>query len=110
MEGRVAVPLTEPRREGVVATETEEDYDKVLFTRLRQLRKVLADLEHVPPFVILHDRSLREMATCYPATGVELLRIYGVSEAKLQRYGRRFLDAIDKHCTEQGIGQERRRG
>jgi ATP-dependent DNA helicase RecQ len=110
MGGSLAVPLTEPRAEGVIAAEAEEDYDKVLFARLRQLRKVLADLEHVPPFVILHDRSLREMATCYPTTGVEFLRIYGVSEAKLQRYGRRFLDAIDKHCTEQEIGPERRRG
>ena len=110
MGGSLVVPLTEPRPDGVIAAEAEEDYDKVLFARLRQLRKVLADLEHVPPFVILHDRSLREMAKCYPTTGVELLRIYGVSEAKLQRYGRRFLDAIDKHCTEQGIGPERRRG
>jgi len=107
--GSLTVPLTEPRPEGIVAAE-EEDYDEALFLRLRRLRKILADLEHVPPFVILHDRSLREMAKRYPSTGVELLRIHGVSEAKLQRYGRRFLDAIDKHCTEQGIGPERRRG
>ncbi len=108
--GDLPVPLTEPRPEGVIASEAGDDYDEALFLRLRQLRKVVADLEHVPPFVVFHDRSLKEMAHRYPRTGVALLQVYGVSEGKLQRYGRRFLDAIDKHCTEQGIGPERRSG
>ncbi|PKL61844.1 MAG: DNA helicase RecQ [Methanomicrobiales archaeon HGW-Methanomicrobiales-2] len=108
--GDLPVPLTEPRPEGVIAPEVEDDYDETLFLRLRQLRKVVADLEHVPPFVVFHDRSLKEMAKCYPGTGVALLQVYGVSEGKLQRYGRRFLDAIDKHCAAQGIGPERRSG
>ena len=108
--GEIPVPLTEPRPEGVVAARVENDYDEALFLRLRRLRKVVADLDRVPPFVVFHDRSLKEMATSYPRTGVALLGIYGVSEAKLKRYGRRFLDAIDKHCAEHGIGPERRSG
>ncbi len=111
LAGKNPVPLAEPRPEGVVAPETgEKDYDEPLFLRLRRLRKVVADLDHVPPFVVFHDRSLKEMATYYPTTGVALLEIYGVSEAKLKRYGRKFLDAIDKHCAEHGIGPEQRRG
>ncbi|CCJ36977.1 ATP-dependent DNA helicase RecQ [Methanoculleus bourgensis MS2] len=108
--GSLPVPLTEPEPAGVVAAETADDYDEVLFARLRQLRKVVADLEHVPPFVVFHDRSLKEMAKYYPRTGVAFLQVYGVSEGKLQRYGRMFLDAIDKHCAEAGIAPERRRG
>ena len=108
--GGLFVPLTEPRPEGVVAAEVDDDYDEALFARLRRLRKIVADLEHVPPFVVFHDKSLKEMAKHHPRTGAELLRIYGVSEGKLQRYGRRFLDAIDKHCTEEGTGPGRRSG
>jgi len=108
--GSLPVPLTEPEPAGVVAAETADDYDEVLFARLRRLRKVVADLEHVPPFVVFHDRSLKEMAKYYPRTGVAFLQVYGVSEGKLQRYGRMFLDAIDKHCAEAGIAPERRRG
>jgi len=108
--GGLFVPLTEPRPEGVVAAEVDDDYDEALFARLRRLRKIVADLEHVPPFVVFHDKSLKEMAKHRPRTGAELLRIYGVSEGKLQRYGRRFLDAIDKHCTEEGTGPGRRSG
>ncbi|MCE5337469.1 MAG: DNA helicase RecQ [Methanomicrobiaceae archaeon] len=110
LAGDLLVPLTEPGPEGVVAVEAGEDYDEALFLRLRRLRKIVADLERVPPFVVFHDRSLKEMAKCYPRTGVALLEIYGVSEGKLQRYGRRFLDAIDKHCVEEGIGPGRRSG
>ena len=110
LAGDLPVPLTEPGPEGVVAVEAGEDYDEALFLRLRRLRKIVADLERVPPFVVFHDRSLKEMAKCYPRTGVALLEIYGVSEGKLQRYGRRFLDAIDKHCVEEGIGPGRRSG
>lgn len=110
LTGETVVPLAEPRPDGVVAVQVESDYDETLFIRLRQLRKVVADLDRVPPFVVFHDRTLKEMATSYPETGVALLQIYGVSEAKLKRYGRRFLDAIDKHCTEHGIGPEQRSG
>lgn len=110
LAGNLPVPLTEPEPAGVVAAEAEDDYDDVLFARLRQLRKIVADLEKVPPFVVFHDRSLKEMAKYYPRTGVAFLQIYGVSEGKLRRYGRRFLDAIDKHCAAQGIGPEHRRG
>ncbi len=110
IEGRLPVPLTEPELPGIVAAEAADDYDEILFARLRQLRKIAADLEHVPPFIVFHDRSLKEMARYYPRTGVEFLRISGVSEGKLQRYGRMFLDAIEKHCAETGIAPERGSG
>ncbi|MDN7012695.1 DNA helicase RecQ [Methanoculleus sp. FWC-SCC3] len=110
LAGKIPVPLAEPHPEGVVAPRVENDYDEALFLRLRRLRKIVADLDHVPPFVVFHDKSLKEMAKLYPTTGVALLGIYGVSEAKLKRYGRRFLDAIDKHCAEHGIGPEQRSG
>jgi ATP-dependent DNA helicase RecQ len=102
----VPVPLTEPKPEGVVRQETLEEYDEELFFKLRQVRKMVADLDKVPPFVVFHDRSLKEMARRYPRTGVELLRIHGVSEGKLTRYGQRFIGVIEKHCIEKGIGGE----
>ena len=56
---------------------------KASFRRSAGCEKILADLDHLPPFAVFHDRSLKEMAkVIYPRTGVDLLRIYGVSEAK----------------------------
>ena len=68
--------------------------DKALFDVLRALRKRLADEHGVPPYVIFHDATLREMAQQRPTTLHEFARIRGVGEAKLSRYGERFIDAI----------------
>ncbi|BCO09384.1 ATP-dependent DNA helicase RecQ [Desulfolithobacter dissulfuricans] len=65
-----------------------------LFTILRELRRLQAEAEDVPPYVIFSDRSLREMATFLPATDREMLTIHGVGRIKLERYGQRFLSAI----------------
>jgi ATP-dependent DNA helicase RecQ len=68
--------------------------DKVLFDVLRTLRKQLADEQGLPPYVIFHDATLREMAQQRPATLHEFARIRGIGEAKLARYGARFIEAI----------------
>jgi ATP-dependent DNA helicase RecQ len=68
--------------------------DKALFDVLRALRKQLADEQGVPPYVIFHDATLREMAQQRPTTLHEFARIRGVGEAKLSRYGGRFIEAI----------------
>jgi ATP-dependent DNA helicase RecQ len=71
--------------------------DKALFEVLRALRKQLADEQGVPPYVIFHDATLREMAEQRPTTLHEFARIRGVGDAKLSRYGERFIDAIRQH-------------
>ncbi len=68
--------------------------DEAVFQRLRALRKELADGQGVPAYIVFSDRVLREMATRRPATAAELLAVPGVGPAKLERYGRAFLDAL----------------
>ncbi|MGH7459755.1 MAG: RecQ family ATP-dependent DNA helicase [Longimicrobiales bacterium] len=68
-----------------------------LFDRLRVLRKEIADRNGVPAYVVFNDRTLAEMAVRRPATSEELLRISGVGENKLARYGAEFLAAIAGH-------------
>jgi ATP-dependent DNA helicase RecQ len=65
-----------------------------LFQRLRALRKEVADRQGVPAYIVFSDKVLREMATRKPGTPVELLDVPGVGPAKLERYGRAFLDEI----------------
>jgi ATP-dependent DNA helicase RecQ len=68
--------------------------DQPLFEALRKRRKEIADGLDLPPYVIFHDATLRQMAEFRPTTEAELLSINGVGEAKLQRYGRAFLEVI----------------
>jgi ATP-dependent DNA helicase RecQ len=71
--------------------------DDALFHHLRALRKQIADRKRVPAYVIFNDRTLRAMADHRPETPAQMLRIPGVGPAKLERYGREFLDAIAEH-------------
>ena len=75
-------------------------YDEHLFDRLRILRRGLAEAQEVPPYVIFSDRTLHEMCVLYPSTLSELGLIGGVGDAKLERYGDDFVDAIKDYLEE----------
>ncbi|HMN46400.1 MAG TPA: HRDC domain-containing protein, partial [Povalibacter sp.] len=72
--------------------------DDALFETLRRLRKQLADESGVPPYVIFHDATLREIAARKPRSPTELSVISGVGQRKLDRYGAQFL-AIVREST-----------
>ena len=65
-----------------------------VFERLRSLRKQLADAQGLPPYVIFHDATLREMAARRPQTLSEFAGIRGVGAGKLARYGEQFIAAL----------------
>ena len=73
-----------------------------LFDRLRAVRKDLAAEQGVPPYVIFHDKTLAAMALHKPTSGEAFLRLSGVGEKKLERYGERFMDVVRSAETEAG--------
>ena len=78
------------RKQGV-AVDAE---DQNLWNALRACRKRLADEHGVPPYVIFHDATLREMLEFRPTTANQLLSITGVGQSKLERFGDEFLEVI----------------
>ena len=76
--------------------ETPSSEDEVLFERLRALRKRLADLKGVPPYVVFSDKTLWEMIRLRPQNEDELLQVSGVGRVKLQRYGADFLEELTR--------------
>jgi ATP-dependent DNA helicase RecQ len=87
----VSAPEPQVQRAGEIAC------DEVLFERLRQLRKQLADQRSVPPYIIFSDVTLRLMARDYPAQEPDLARLSGVGEKKLREFGAVFLNEIANH-------------
>ena len=73
--------------------------DASLFEVLRALRKRLADEQEVPPFVIFSDATLVDMTRVKPRTPAEMLRVSGVGEHKMGRYGADFLNAITSYLS-----------
>lgn len=78
-------------------------YDKVLFDMLKGLRKKVAHQKNLPPYVIFQDPSMEEMATLYPTTMDDLIKIVGVGESKARKFGKPFLDLIEKYVDENDI-------
>jgi ATP-dependent DNA helicase RecQ len=67
---------------------------EALFERLRTLRKRLADTQGLPPYVIFHDATLREIVERRPQTLGQFAGIRGVGEGKLARYGQQFIAVL----------------
>ena len=64
------------------------------FEALRTLRADLAREADVPPYLVFHDATLREMAERLPRDAATLATVQGVGASKLERYGERFLARI----------------
>ena len=71
--------------------------DEPLFEALREHRKQLADEQGVPPFVILHDKTLQQLCTHRPRSLAELETVNGIGGKKLQRYGTDLIRIIQDH-------------
>ena len=77
---------------------TSAGYD--LFEILRKLRLEIAKEESMPPYIIFSDKTLIDMCVKKPSDEEEMLNVSGVGANKLKKYGQRFLQEIQKFCTE----------
>jgi len=85
-------------RKSQAAEESWEGVDQGLFDELRELRRVLAQERRVPPYIIFSDATLRVLAQVRPSTKEGMRRLYGIGDQKLQDFGDRILQRIDKYC------------
>ena len=84
----------EPRLRSRVETESWQDVDRDLFERLRAVRLEIARSRGVPPYVIFHDATLREMARLQPKSLHAFLAVKGVGARKAEDLGETFLAVI----------------
>jgi ATP-dependent DNA helicase RecQ len=84
-----------PRR-ARVETESWEGVDRALFDELRALRLELARTRGVPPYVIFHDTTLRDLARLKPRTHDALHTVYGIGARKAAELGDAILTVINK--------------
>jgi ATP-dependent DNA helicase RecQ len=77
-----------------------EEYDRTLFERLRNVRKRIAEGQKVPPYIIFSDRTLHEMCRRFPSTLLDMRKISGVGDAKLERYSEDFIREIKLYLDE----------
>ena len=75
----------------------QKPYDRALFSKLRELRKSIADGEDIAPFIVFNDATLSELSRIQPTTSLQMLAISGIGDVKLSRYGQAFMQVIKEH-------------
>ncbi len=96
----VQIARKERRRKSKSESESWEGVDAALFESLRRFRRELADARGVPAYIILGDRSLREVARLRPRTLTQLAEVYGIGEKKLADLGSKILAVVHHRGTE----------
>jgi ATP-dependent DNA helicase RecQ len=96
LKGEEQVPLVlPPKRERKRRDRDQQVWpDDPLFDALRACRRELAKAQGVPPYVIFHDATLRDMAALKPRTLSEMGSVSGVGSRKLEAYGDAFLEVV----------------
>lgn len=75
-----------------------EGVDEKLFEELRAWRKQFATQRNVPPYMILSDTTLRDLARMRPTTMANFGLVYGIGEAKLKELGPKVVPLIADYC------------
>jgi ATP-dependent DNA helicase RecQ len=88
----------EPEKE--VLSKVVEISPDILFHRLVALRRDIAKEVKMPPYIIFHDSSLKDMVSKLPTDLEEMKDISGVGQSKLEKYGTRFIDIIKEYLAE----------
>jgi ATP-dependent DNA helicase RecQ len=89
----IAQAVRAPRARRGASAETNPVNDP-LFDALKACRRSVAAEAGVPPYVIFHDSTLREMARIRPKSLRDMALVPGVGERKLEAYGAAFLEAL----------------
>jgi ATP-dependent DNA helicase RecQ len=80
--------------------------DRDLFEALRTWRRDAATARKVAPFVVLGDRTLRDLAAIRPSSIERLRAISGIGEVRLREHGRALLQIIDTHCAARNLERD----
>lgn len=83
----------------------DDQNNDILFEKLRKLRLKLARDKNIPPFMIFHDSTLKNMCNELPISKSEFLEISGVGKNKLENYGDLFINVIKEHIDESAGSQ-----
>lgn len=105
LEGRTSIHLScfdeRPRKKTRSTPKVQDDPQRpmdpavlALVERLRDWRNSRARGDSVPAYVILHDRTLAELARDQPSTEKELLGVKGIGPAKAEKYGQEILELL----------------
>ncbi len=107
MRGQREVKLVRPKTETVAKTrsniESWDGVDRGLFDHLRAWRKGVAAERAMPPFLVLDDHTLRDLARVRPIDERHLRGVHGIGAKRLADLGAALVETIGPYCREHGL-------
>lgn len=95
-EMKVQLTLKKPKVPVVASVDALQHYPDLLL-QLKDKRREIAELENVPPYIIVGDNSLLDMATYLPLSFDGLRRISGFGDYKVSKYGPAFMEVLQAY-------------
>ena len=108
LRGQSSVRLVQTTSNAVIRDGVDEwlGVDRELFEELRTWRRDAAAARGVAAFIILGDRTLREIAAVRPSTADRLRAIPGIGEVRLHDHGRELMHVIDATCNARHLDRD----
>jgi ATP-dependent DNA helicase RecQ len=100
LKSGMRVNLILKKEQTLLPGEETISFDEALLNQLKRGRKTVADEEGIPPYAVVADSTLVELATYLPQEINELRQISGFGAFKVSKYGEVFLDIIIAYCRE----------
>ena len=94
-----------PKNPWGVKVYTEQNTEELLFEQLRASRRVLAEKENVPAYVIFSDATLTDSVAKKPQSLAQFIEVNGMGEHKVKKYGNTLLKELQRWQKEHGIKQ-----
>ena len=79
------------KKEKIIVNTSLDADDKEIYEQLKELRLEIAQENNIAPYMVLHDKSLKQMAKHRPETMEELAKLHGWGEKRLEAYGAEFV-------------------
>jgi ATP-dependent DNA helicase RecQ len=87
-----AAPVKKTMKAVDVADVQLSSADEALAAKLREWRAAEAKRLQIPPFLVMHDRTLKALAMARPANPRQLLEVNGMGPAKVEKFGAAILE------------------
>lgn len=96
-EMKVQLTLKKPKAPVTASPEVLQHYPDLLL-ELKDKRREIAEMENVPPYIIVGDNTLLDMATYLPLSTDGLRRISGFGDYKVSKYGPAFMQVLQAYA------------
>ena len=100
LDGPYETPRDQSKKRGKDYRDELSPDDFAVFAKLRELRKEIGQTEGVPVYTIFTNEQLAQMVQKQVRAKSDLEKITGIGEARIDKYGARFLDLLNGQVKE----------